>query len=165
MKAHWELIAEALRTELADYGGLLGLFEQQQRSLFARDAESVLTVGLAIETQARTLSACRRRREEIVASFALRHDRPANSTLRSLLPLIDAAARPLIEALIDEVNRLLHRMRRTSSHNHTLLTRVVEVHQETLAHLRPHAFTKTYSNGGRVAVASAQATSTLRAAG
>jgi len=165
MKSHWELIAESLRAELADYGGLLHLFEQQQRSLFARDADSVLSVGIAIESQARALSTCRSRREEIVASFALRNNRPANSTLRSLLTFIDLDARPLIEALIDEVNHLVHRMRRTSSHNHTLLTRVVEVHQETLAHLRPHAFTKTYSPGGRVSVASSQASSTLRVAG
>ena len=165
MKSHWELIAESLRAELADYGGLLHLFEQQQRSLFARDADAVLSVGIAIESQARTLSTCRSRREEIVASFALRNNRPANSTLRSLLTFIDLDARPLIEALIDEVNHLVHRMRRTSSHNHTLLTRVVEVHQETLAHLRPHSFTKTYSPGGRVSVASSQASSTLSVAG
>jgi flagellar biosynthesis/type III secretory pathway chaperone len=165
MKTHWEMIAEALRNELSEYGGLLRLFEQQQASLFARDADSVLTLSLAIETETRTLADCRRRREEIVASFALRNERPANSTLRSLLPFIDADARPLVEALIDEVNRLIHRLRRTSGHNHTLLTRVVEVHQETLSHLRPHAFTKTYSPGGRLSVAPSQASSTLRVAG
>ncbi|MBC7365855.1 MAG: flagellar protein FlgN [Undibacterium sp.] len=165
MKSPWEFIAESLRAELADYGGLLHLFEQQQRSLFARDADSVLSISLAIETQARALSTCRSRREEIVASFAVRNDRPAGSTLRSLLPFIDIDARPLIEALIDEVNHLVHRVRRTSSHNHTLLARVVEVHQETLAHLRPHAFTKTYYPGGRVSVATSQTSSTLRVAG
>ena len=165
MKSHWELIAESLRAELADYGGLLHLFEQQQRSLFAREADAVLTVSLAIETQARALSACRCRREEIVSSFALRNDRPANSTLRSLLPFIAEEARPLIQALIDEVNRLLHRLRRTSSHNHTLLSRVVEVHRETLAHLRPQTFTKTYSDGGRISVVAAGGASTLRVAG
>jgi len=165
MKSHWELIAESLRAELADYGGLLHLFEQQQRSLFARDADAVLTVCLAIETQARALSACRGRREEIVASFAVRNDRPANSTLRSLLPFIAEEARPLIQALIDEVNRLLHRLRRTSGHNHTLLSRAVEMNQETLAQLRPQTFTKTYSDGGRVSVAAAAGTSTLRVAG
>ena len=45
------------------------------------------------------------------------------------------------------------------------LTRAVEVHQETLAHLRPNSFTKTYSPGGRVSVASAHSSATLRAAG
>jgi flagellar biosynthesis/type III secretory pathway chaperone len=165
MRSHWEIIAEALRAELADYGGLLHLFEQQQRSIFARDPDSVLNVTLAIETQARTLAGTRRGREEIVASFALRNERPANSTLRSLLPFVASEARPLIEALIDEVNRLLHRLRRTSGHNQTLLARAVEVHQETLTQLRPQAFTKTYSPGGRLSVAASSATSTLRVAG
>jgi flagellar biosynthesis/type III secretory pathway chaperone len=56
-------------------------------------------------------------------------------------------------------------VRRTSRHNHSLLTRAVEVHQETLAQLRPHSFMKTYSPGGRVSVASAHNAPTLRAAG
>ncbi len=165
MRSHWETIADALRVELADYGGLLHLFEQQQRSIFARDADSVLNVSLAIECQARSLAVSRTRREEIVASFALRNERPANSTLRSLLPFVAVDARPLVEALIDEVNRLLHRLRRTSAHNQTLLGRIVEVHQETLVQLRPQAFTKTYSPVGRVSVASSEATSSLRVAG
>jgi flagellar biosynthesis/type III secretory pathway chaperone len=165
MRSHWEIIAEALRAELADYGGLLHLFEQQQRSIFARDPDSVLSVTLAIETQARALAVSRHHREEVVASFALRNACPANSTLRSLLPFIVTEARPLLEALIDEINRLLHRLRRTSGHNQTLLARVVEVHQETLTQLRPQAFTKTYSPGGRLAVAATSSTPTLHVAG
>jgi flagellar biosynthesis/type III secretory pathway chaperone len=165
MNNHWEIIAESLRAELADYGALMNLFDQQQRSLFARDADSVLSLGLAIENQTRTLSDRRAHREQTVASFALRQGRPANSTLRSLLPLIEADARPLVEALMDEVNRLIHGLRRTSRHNHTLLARAVALHQETLQQLRPNAFTKTYSPAGRVSVASAETTSTLHVAG
>ena len=165
MKTHWEFIAECLRQELADYGGLLHLFETQQRSLFERDPEAVLHVGLEIETQARTLADCRARRERAVAAFAAEHDCPSSTSLRAMLPLIAEEARPLLEALINEVNALLHRVRRTSRHNHTLLSRAVEVHQETLQQLRPHAFTKTYSPAGRLFVAATHAASTLRAAG
>ena len=46
-----------------------------------------------------------------------------------------------------------------------VLARAVEVHQETLQHLRPNAFTKTYSPAGRVSVAAASTASTLRVAG
>ena len=47
MSKHWEYIAECLRAELADYGGLLHLFEAQQRSLCGRAVAltSVLSVG------------------------------------------------------------------------------------------------------------------------
>lgn len=162
---HWEFIAECLRAELADYGGLLHLFEAQQRSLFDRDAANVLRLASEIEGHARALAESRSHREQVVAAFAEEHDRPASSSLRSLLPFVAPDARPLIEALINEVNALLHRVRRTSRHNHSLLTRAVEVHQETLSHLRPNSFTKTYSPGGRVSVASAHSSSTLRVAG
>jgi flagellar biosynthesis/type III secretory pathway chaperone len=163
--SNWEFIAECLRAELADYGGLLHLFEAQQRALFERDADRVLDFANEIEQQARAVGESRCRREQAVAALAERHGRPATSTLRSLLPGIEAAARPLLEALINEVNTLLHRVRRTSRHNHTLLSRTLELHQETLQQLRPHAFTKTYSPAGRVAVVAAQPAATLRAAG
>jgi len=162
---HWEFIAECLRQELADYGGLLHLFEAQQRALFDRNPDAVLGYTTEIDRQASTLAECRTRREEAVAAFAVAQNRPANSTLRSLLPFVEAEARPLLEALINEVNALLHRVRRTSRHNHTLLSRAVEVHQETLSALRPQAFTKTYSPAGRLAVATTRPPSTLRAAG
>jgi flagellar biosynthesis/type III secretory pathway chaperone len=161
----WEFIAECLRAELADYGGLLHLFEEQQRGLFNRDADLVLRLGTEIEQQARAIAESRSRREQAVSAFAEKHQRPANSSLRSLLPLIEADARPLLEALISEVNLLLHRVRRTSRHNHSLLSRAVEMQQETLQQLRPNAFTKTYSPGGRVSVVSAHPSVSLRAAG
>lgn len=160
----WEFIAECLRRELADYGGLLRLFEQQQQSLFERDPESVLRLASEIEQQARTLSECRTRREQVVAEFAAAHGQPEDAALRSLLPLIESNARPLLEALINEVNTLLHRVRRVSRHNHSLLSKAVEMHQDTLQSLRPSAFTRTYSPAGRLAVAAAPAT-TLRTAG
>jgi len=165
MNTTWEMIADCLRQELADYGGLLHLFEQQQQSLFDRDPNAVMGLGIAIEEQARSVAGCRQRREQAVASFAEERGQPRTSTLRALLPLIEENARPLIEALVDEVNALLHRVRRISRHNHTLLSRAVEVHQEVLQQLRPNAFTKTYSSAGMVSVASSQATSTLCVAG
>jgi flagellar biosynthesis/type III secretory pathway chaperone len=165
MTTDWEFIAECLRQELADYGGLLHLFEAQQRSLFERDPDAVLHFGLEIETQARSLADSRVRREQAVVAFATAVGRPAATSLRALLPDIAPEARPLLEALINEVNALLHRVRRTSRHNHTLLSRAVEVHHETLQQLRPYAFTKTYSPAGRLSVATTHVSSTLRAAG
>jgi flagellar biosynthesis/type III secretory pathway chaperone len=165
MSKPWEFIAQCLRAELADYGGLLHLFEEQQRSLFGRDPEAVLRFATEIESQARSVADSRCRREQAVASFAGDNGHPSTSSLRVLLPLIEINARPLLEALINEVNLLLHRVRRTSRHNHTLLSRAVELHQETLQQLRPQSFTKTYSPAGRLAVSVAHPPSTLRAAG
>jgi flagellar biosynthesis/type III secretory pathway chaperone len=161
----WQEIASSLRAELAEYGGLLALFEEQQKFLFERNAAEVMRLSSVIDVQARTLHVSRLQREKIVATFATAHQQPAGATLRSLLPWVDAVARPLLEALIDEINRLLHRVRRTSRHNHMLLARAIELHQETLQQLRPNSFTKTYSPAGRLSIASEHDASTLRAAG
>jgi flagellar biosynthesis/type III secretory pathway chaperone len=165
MIVSWESIVEVLRAELAEYGSLLNLFEEQQRSLFQRDAETVLRLSGEIEQQVRTADEVRRNRERTVAAFAASHQQPANATLRSLLPLVITEARPLIEALIGEVNRLIHRIRRVTRHNHMLLSRVVETHQETLRHLRPDAYTKTYSPDGRVCIAGTRPAPALQIAG
>ena len=159
MKMSWHHIADCLRQELADYGGLLHLFEQQQQSLFARDSQTVMGLGAAIESQVRSVAECRSRREQAVAALAEQHGQPTNVTLRAMLPLLEADARPLLEALIDEVNLLLHRVRRTSRQNHSLLVRAVEIHQEVLQQLRPTSFLKTYSPSGAVSVSGAQAAS------
>ena len=161
----WQQIAECLRNELAEYGGLLAMFSEQQKCLFNRDANEVLRISAAIEQQVRTLEQCRRQRESMVGEFATANGQPPTATLTSLLPLIDNAARPLIQALISEINHLLHRVRRTSRHNHTLLARAVEVHQDTLQQLRPQAFSKTYSQAGRVSIGAGGAASTIRIAG
>lgn len=162
---NWPSIAEKLRTELTEYGELLRLFEQQQESLFKRDAEAVLRLGTQIEDQAHILQDCRQQREKAVAQLAQTLALPATSTLRSMLPHLDADARPLLEALINEINVLLHRVRRTSRHNHLLLSRTLELQQELLQQLRPDAFTKTYAATGRVSLASTSASPSLRAAG
>jgi hypothetical protein len=163
--AAWQTIAGCLRAELADYGGLLARFEEQQRFLFERNADDVMRLSTAIEAQAHALQACRRERENAVAAFAAAHGQPVTSTLRALLPHVEADARPLLEALIDEVNRLLHRVRRVSRHNHTLLARTVELHQETLRLARPDAFTQTYAPNGRVSLGGVQSPPALQAAG
>jgi hypothetical protein len=137
MSKDWEPIVHCLRAELADYGGLLNLFEQQQRCGGANNSESVLNFATRIESQARHAAQSRSRREQAVAEFAHAKGRPTNSSFRTLLSLIEPDARPLLKALITEVNTLLHRVRRTGQQTHTLLSRAAQVHEETLQHLRP----------------------------
>jgi len=155
MNNSWELIAHSLRDELQEYGGLLGLFEEQQTALFRRDAGGVLTLVHAIEDHARVASLKRLKREQLVRDFALSQGRPGNSTLRALISQFPEEVRPMMEALIDEVNRLIHRTRKFAQQNVQLLQRAVEMHQEALRTLRPESFTKTYSPRGRVSVAAA----------
>jgi len=165
MNEPWIIITESLRRELAEYGCLLRLFEDQQNSLFNRDANAVLRLSAEIEQQVRYLQESRRTREEAVATFAVSNGHPVNATLRSLIPLFMADVRPLMEALIGEVNVLIHRVRRASRHNHTLLARTVDTHQQLLRTLQPDSFMQTYAPNGRSALTNTRRTPALQAAG
>jgi flagellar biosynthesis/type III secretory pathway chaperone len=90
-----------------------------------------------------------------VRFFAQTHDRPSDSTLRALLPLFSEEVRPLLSALIDEVNHLIRRVRRGARRNHEIISRAVQIHQETLRTLRPAAFCKTYSPHGEISISTA----------
>jgi flagellar biosynthesis/type III secretory pathway chaperone len=166
MKLVWPEIADSLRQEVAEYGALLRLYEDQQQQLFARNSDAVLRLSAEIELQVRSLHERRRLREDLIATFAQQNGQPADATLRSLFPYLAAEVRPLFSALISEVNVLIHRIRRTSRHNHLLLARAVEIHQQLLRQILPDAFTQTYASSGRVAVSSvALPVPALRAAG
>lgn len=162
---HWETIADCLREEISDYGALLSLFETQQQALLDRDAETVLRIAAEIEGNTKFLGQARTRREKVVAEFATENGASAGSTLRSLLFLIEPDARPLLNALIDEVNSLLHRTKRTSRHNYALLQSTVEVGREALGRLAPQALSSTYGTGGRVSVVTSPRISNLSASG
>ncbi len=165
MKNLWENIAECLRTEAGEYGRLLRLIEEQQQVIFKRDAEAVLRLSNAIQDQADVLEDCRRRRERIAAQFAEANGRPPAQSLRLLLPLVAPEGRPLLEALVGEINRLVHRVRRAMRLNHRLLSCTLEFHSELLRRLRPDAFTQTYARDGRVSVSAPRPVPTLQSAG
>jgi flagellar biosynthesis/type III secretory pathway chaperone len=165
MKPNWKDIADHLRQELADYGGLLHLYAQQQLNLFGRKPDAVLQLSTEIQCQVVRVADSRERREKAVSEFAISRGKPANTKLRDLLLVIESDARPLLEALIGEINLLLFRVRRTHRQNHLLLSKAVAMHRETLQMLRPSSFTKTYSPTGMVSVSTGRTPSTLCAAG
>jgi hypothetical protein len=165
MNKPWESIAELLRCEVAEYGRLIQLFEEQQTFLFNRDAPGVLRTSDSIEAQVGALGDCRGTRERAVAEFAARRGLPAQATLRSLIPFIAPEAQPLIEALMKDLNRLVSRVRRTSRLNRLFLIRTIENHQELLRRIHPGSFSRTYAPNGRVANLSAPRNAALVAEG
>lgn len=151
MSTSWEYITECLRNELQDYGALLGLFEEQQANLLRRDATAVLNLATAIEERVQATQFSRARREQAILHFAAENSRPASASLRQLLPYFPAEVQPLLQALIDEINHLIHRIRRGARQNQMLLSRTVEAHEDALRSLRPDLYPKTYSRRGSVA--------------
>ena len=145
MKTTWNIVAECLRDEVQEYGGLLCLLEEQQECVFNRDTGRLLQLAGVINDATRRAEDIRRRREDCVSSFASSLGCSSDATLRSLLPCIEDPVRPLLEALIDEVNVLIHRLRQIVRQNHLLLCRTFELQQELLRQVYPGAFAPTCS--------------------
>lgn len=165
MNITWEHIVECLRNEVQEYGDMLRLFEEQQECVFNRDPGRLLQLIETTKDATQRAEDARRQREQCVSAFASGMGRAADATLRSLLPVIDDEARPLLQALIEEVNLLIHRVRRITRQNHLLLSRTVQLHQGLLRQFYPGAFTSTYSARGRVSVAAASPLPAYRATG
>lgn len=165
MNYTWNHIADCLRHEVAEYGALFSLYEDQQSRLFKHDADSVLRLGGDIEVQVRVLHDCRRQREATVAGYAGANGQPSSATIRALFPTFPQDACPLIEALIKEINVLIHRVRRIARHNHMLLARTVELRQQILRQLLPGTFSQTYSPKGRLSMVASNSMTALRTCG
>ncbi|MCS6245130.1 MAG: flagellar export chaperone FlgN [Opitutus sp.] len=157
-------LVELLRAELAGYGGLLALFDEQQAQLWRREVQAVADTSLAIEQIAAETARHRLEREAWVARFATGKGQPAETNLRRLLEFFPADQQPLLGALIDEINHLLHRVRRRARQNHSILARAVELHRDALATLHPAARPRTYAPSGRIGSLAGPA-ATLQAAG
>jgi hypothetical protein len=164
MNSFFEPLVAGLREELAGYGGLLNLFDEQQGHLWQRDALRVVDTAHAIEELAATTAAHRATREAWVRDFAAARGQPADASLRQLLPLFPNDLQLLLDALIREINHLVHRLRRRARQNQTLMARALELQREAVAALRPGSFTRTYAPTGRMSTA-ADAVGSMRAAG
>ncbi len=157
-------LVDLLRTELAGYGGLLALFDQQQDQLWRRELQPMVDTSTVLETLAAEVARHRADREAWLAAFAQEHARPPDSTFQELLPLFPPDQQSLLVALVKEINHLLHRVRRRARQNHTILARTVQLHRDALAILMPGRRPRTYAANGRVGSVVAPALS-LRVAG
>jgi flagellar biosynthesis/type III secretory pathway chaperone len=165
VSAPWQALADALRNEIFEYGRLLQLFEEQQRLLFARDPLGVWRTSDGITAQVALLEQCRQRRGQASAEFAAAQGRPTDATVQSLLELVTEEARPLLRALVADVNHSVARVRRIARHNRLFLVRTIECHQEWLRRLHPGALTHTYAPSGRLALSPARRQTALVAEG
>jgi len=147
-----EQVIHALRAELEEYGALLNLFDAQQNAILARDPDAVLAADENIAAQLLTTRARRKQREALVAALAAFGECPPQSSLSELTPLFREPMRPLVQALIAEVNRLITHARRRAQQNQMLLARTIEVTQELLTRLNPGTVTRTYSPQGRMKI-------------
>jgi flagellar biosynthesis/type III secretory pathway chaperone len=143
-------LVDLLRTELAGYGGLLALFDQQQGQLWRREIQPMVDTSHVLETLAAEVARHRAAREAWLAAFARQHEQPSDSTFQQMLPLFPPDQQSLLVALVKEINHLLHRVRRRARQNHTILARTVQLHRDALTVLAPRRRPRTYAANGRV---------------
>lgn len=156
-----EQLITSLRCELEEYGGLLNLLERQQEAILSRNPDSVLEIVAQIDAQIERTHVRRKQREATMNDLARLSQLQGNATLNKLVPHFRAVLRPLIEALADEVNRLIAETKRRAQQNQMLLARSVELTQELLSHVNPRAVSKTYSARGRMKIQPAAGASRL----
>lgn len=154
LEAHdWEPLVETLRNELQEYGGLYNLLGRQQDRILERKTDAILAVTEEIEVQTHAVAQLRSRREELVAGLTARAGGRAPGSLRALLPAFPDVVRPLFEALMTDINHMVRRNRQKARQNHLLLSRAMELTEQTLRVLQPENFTRTYERSGKVGFA------------
>jgi flagellar biosynthesis/type III secretory pathway chaperone len=144
-----EPLIAALREELQQYGEMLALLDRQQEQVKARSADEIFQSISLIQAQAAAIQGARQHREKCRGITAVACCQPENAPFRDLLPLLPPNYRPLLQALVDENNQLLVRVRQRARQNHVLLRRSVELMQELLRTLFPARQTSVYNGSGR----------------
>ena len=159
--SNWEELLELLRTELQEYGGLIGLLNAQQQSILNRKSDSLIEINQSVQTQMEASQILQKRRQGFVSHLARNFGRSEQSTLSELLPHMPDVTQPMFESIIEEINSLISNVRRKVSQNQRLLSRLLEVTDHILSAANPSSFPQTYSKHGKVG-SYASASSTLR---
>lgn len=146
----WNPLVELLRTEVQEYGGLYNLLERQQREIFKRDPELVMGTNAEIESYMGDMGTLRDQRESKVREMAQACGADEEQSLSKMLPFFPDFTRPMLQALVDEINHMVKRTRQKARQNFMLLSRTMEITHETFQSLQPENYSKTYSKKGRV---------------
>ena len=132
-------LIDSLRNELQQYGEMLALLEAQQEDVCRRDPEAVLTSVAAVEAQGAAIQAARRSREQLQRQLAWSAGHPEGHAFDELLPLLPGDYRPLVSALIQEINELLERVRERAALNLQQLRQALSLIERFLTTLFPEA--------------------------
>jgi flagellar biosynthesis/type III secretory pathway chaperone len=147
--SNWEELLELLRTELQEYGGLIGLLNAQQQSILNRKPDSLVEINQSVQTQMEASQILQKRRQGFVSHLARNFGRPEQSTLSELLPHMPDVTQPMFESIIEEINSLISNVRRKVTQNQKLLSRLLEVTDNILSVANPSSYPKTYSKYGK----------------
>lgn len=135
-------VIDSLRHEVQQYGEMLALLEAQQDVVTQREPQSVLISIATVETQSVAIEKARQDRETAQRQLAWALGwSDTNHSFQQLLPLLPGEYRPLVAALVEEINELLGRVRERAEQNHTQLRRALELMERFISTISPQAQT------------------------
>ena len=139
MTATLHQLIDSLRNEVQHYGELLAQMEAQQGMVCHPGAGSVLGSIVRLQAQAGVLTAARASRDQIQRQLAWSLGRTEPTPVTELLPLMPGEYRPLVSALVEEVEYLLGRARDSAQQNYLQLRQSLHFMEHILARLPAEA--------------------------
>lgn len=147
--SNWEVLVDSLRMELQEYGGLCVLIGKQQRAILDRNMPEYMGLSEEIEAQVAATSGLRAEREQMVREYAEQFGLPASTELKRVIPSFPEEARPLLSALVDQINASIGKSNRKAKQNHMLLARAMQYTYDLLQRVSPQTQVKTYGAKGK----------------
>ena len=141
-------LIEDLRTELKEYGEMLALLDEQQEHLMARRSDVLLDGVTRINAQTLVLKRVRAARETTQRALAEAAGHADCSGLLLLADHLPEDYRPLLKALVAEINQLLTRVQQRGRQNFLVLSRTMEVMQRFVNWLTPGHGATVYGDNG-----------------
>jgi hypothetical protein len=157
----WDELAEALRDELAEYGGLLALLDEQRDAIMERGVDALVEVGERVQQQAASAQHYKDVREEICARLARSAGCSQEATERELLSYMPSGARAMFESLVDEGMGVAKSAQKKVERNTLLFARAGDLNEKLLMAMRPHSTSKTYNKRGSVYLRTDKSVGTL----
>ena len=124
-KVDWDQLVGALRNEMAEKGGLIGLLNRQTETLYRQDSAENERLEEQIGRQLELIVLSTQGRDYAVrqtaSAFALKEDVQSNEVIRGFPDFVH----PLLEALFAEVERLSSRVKERLQQNEGLKARFI----------------------------------------
>ncbi len=141
-------LVSALREELQSYGEMLALLDRQKSHIMSRATAEVFQSISVIKAQSQAIQNARAHREECRRATAEEAEQSPEATFAELIPRLPEEYQPLLQALVDENNHLLGRIRQRARQNHLLLNRSLELMQGIINTLFPPRPVSVYNGNG-----------------
>ena len=143
-------LIDALREELTQYGELLALMEEQQELIVNRQPQELLDNLARVNAQMEKIASAREARETGKSAVTKVISAPKDISFREMTDQLPEEYRPLLDALVEEINTLLEHIQKWLRQNHLLLQRSLDLMQRLVQEVFPQSKPKTYSNRGYV---------------